>query len=92
MSTWVDVFRRRPTLWVPPLAFFVLNVAALAVYRFNFASESAGVADRLAAKESQLEEVRAERSKLDASSSAPWSTAGWSTSSTASGCPPAASA
>lgn len=66
MSTWVEVFRRRPVLWVPPLAFLVLNVVALAFYRFNFASESAGVAERLVVKERQLTSVTAERRQLDA--------------------------
>ncbi len=66
MKTWVQVFRLRPGLWVPPLALLALSLAALAVYRFNFASESVGVAERLAAREKQLQDVTAERRKLDA--------------------------
>jgi hypothetical protein len=59
-----EAWRRRFGLWLPAVGFFALNVVALAVFRLNFAGESAGLERRLADREAQLATARAERERL----------------------------
>jgi Tfp pilus assembly protein PilO len=62
MSLQVNLLDRR-NLWLPALAFLLLNVTALLVYQFRFASRSVGLEERLAQREEQLAKVRVEHSR-----------------------------
>jgi Tfp pilus assembly protein PilO len=62
MSLQVNLLDRR-NLWLPALAFLLLNVAALLVYQFRFASRSVGLEERLAQREEQLAKVRVEHER-----------------------------
>jgi hypothetical protein len=64
MSSPWEIWRRRWTLWAPAVAFFAANLVALAVFRLNFAGESAGLERRLADREQQLAGAVAERERL----------------------------
>jgi Tfp pilus assembly protein PilO len=60
-----EVWRRRLGLWLAPLLFFAANLVALAVFRLNFAGESAGLERRLADREQQLAAATAERQRQE---------------------------
>jgi hypothetical protein len=59
-----EAWRRRLGLWLPAAGFFAANLAALVLFRLNFAGESAGLERRLADREGQLAAVAGERQSL----------------------------
>lgn len=60
-----EAWRRGAKLWVPALAFFVLNAGLLVFYRLNYAGESAGLERRRVEREGQLAAVQAARAKTE---------------------------
>lgn len=57
-------FRRYWKLWVPPLALLVLDLAGLAAYRMLFAGNVDRLREEVAAEESRLERLSAQRDEL----------------------------
>lgn len=51
------IWRRRPWLWVPPLLFFLANLALFSTYRFVYAGKVESLRGRLADQMAQLERL-----------------------------------
>jgi len=60
------LWRERWRLWAPALAFFLLNLGVLAVYRVRYAGDVALLDDRLARTSTQLAALAGERRELEA--------------------------
>ncbi len=65
MTAWTEAWRRLLKLWVPPLVLVLLGLGTLAFYRLNYAGESAGLENRLQAREALLAKEKAERQRLE---------------------------
>ncbi|MGD2115259.1 MAG: hypothetical protein PVG07_09415 [Acidobacteriota bacterium] len=60
------IWRRRPWIWVPPLVFFVLNLALFSAYRMVYAGQVESLRARLESRAGQLEELEREAEELEA--------------------------
>lgn len=59
------VWSRRVGVWLPALLFFLLNVTALVVYQVVFADEAAVARDAVKTAQNRLDELSAERLRLE---------------------------
>lgn len=60
------IWRRRPWLWVPPLLFFVANLALFSTYRVVYAGKVESLRERLVERETQLERLEATAAEREA--------------------------
>src|SRR5205809_385103 len=61
LSLWRDRWRT----WVPPLAFFLLNLAILALYQFVYADRVELLAGRVNVQRASLQGLAAQRAELE---------------------------
>lgn len=54
------IWRRRPWIWIPPLVFFVLNLALFSTYQWVYAGQVEGLRGDLSDREERLADLRAE--------------------------------
>lgn len=60
-----EIWRQRLALWLPALVFFAVSLGLLSVYRLTMADESAGLEQRLVAREHELDGLTARRQELE---------------------------
>lgn len=65
MTDRLALFRERAAVWVPALAFVVLNLAGLAAYRVVYAGRALGLGAQLERAEARLAALEAQRGELD---------------------------
>ena len=54
------IWRRRPWVWIPPLVFFLVNLALFSTYQWVYAGQVEGLRGDLGDREERLAELRAE--------------------------------
>jgi Tfp pilus assembly protein PilO len=60
-----EIWRQRLWVWVPALAFFLLNAGAFAVYKLGYAGRVESLQETLDAQERRLRELAAQRRQME---------------------------